>query len=124
PTPPSDPGKSVGKAKRNGQNLSNQVAAEVGADPASVTANATNKQTAMQLFIADIDEAYTEFNALRGLYSRAAEIDAELTAAKTRALNASAALNSNLSTFATELRKSIDHLALGAVLMEQPWILN
>jgi hypothetical protein len=129
PTPTVGPGKSVGKAKRNGQNLSNEISADGTLDTATATATATanapNTQTALQLFIADIDQAYAEFNQARSSYPRAAEIDLHLTYAKSCAMSANtAASNGNLTTLQLELRKSIDHLALSSVLIEQPELNN
>ena len=79
----------------------------------------------MQLYIAEIDQAYAEFNEVRLSYPRAAEIDLHLTYAKSCAMSANtAASNGDFSTLKTELRKSIDHLALSSVLIEQPELNN
>jgi hypothetical protein len=88
-------------------------------------ASSTTSKTALQSYMNDIDQAYAEFNAIRGSLTRTTEIDLHLTYAKSCAVSANtAASNGDITTLQLELRKSIDHLALSSVLIEQPEITN
>jgi hypothetical protein len=123
PSPSPNPGKSVGKAKRTGQDLSNQIAST--GTTATTSLSTSTSATPTELFITDIQAAYSDFNAVRSSFPRAAQIDQQLTSAINNAVNANGASSrGDIATLQTQLRAAIDHLALSDVLIENPEATN
>ncbi len=123
PTPgPSDIlGNSVSRAKRNGQDLSNQListngsTALIGSNGAPMGESAT---TAIAEFVSEIQQAYAVFNDNRDLYPAAPRIDVALQAAFVAASQAGqAAIQGDLVGVKSYLREAINNLELSYVLI-------
>lgn len=128
PTPTPGLGKKVGKIKRDGQNLSNQLAsltssAEVAGTNSFLMDSATLSD--LQLFVAGTQDAYSTLNAERQLLPAAARIDLELTAAVGSAVQANSSANlGDLNGTRYHLREAINHLELSDVLITYGNIAN
>jgi hypothetical protein len=128
PSPTPNLGPSVLRAKRDGQNLSNQLASSGGAAApgAGSALEMTAAETeALELFIAEIRMALIHFNAERQLFPAAARIEVELTTALQRAQQALVSSSAgDLPGVRTHLRQTINHLELIGVLIGHPNVTN
>jgi hypothetical protein len=110
PLPTSPLRNSVLRAKRDGQDLSNQVSSS-----GSIGANVI---TALTGFVSKIQEAYALLNGNRDAFPAAARIDVALQAASAAASQASlAATVGDLAGLKSHLREAINQLALSDVLI-------
>ena len=122
PTPtPTSTGRKLGKAKRAGQDLSNQLATITTSTEVAQSSSFQMESASisdLQLFVAETQDAYSAFNAERQLFSAAARIDLALTAAVASAVksNLSATLG-DLSGTRNHLREAINQLELSDVLI-------
>ncbi len=123
PTPTLLLGPSVMLAKRDGQNLSNQIASSGGgSQPATMDAVSL---AALQQFISEIQTACAHFNVERQVYPAALRIEVEIAAAVAQAFQAhDAALQNDIVSVRNHLRESINHLELSAVLISYGNIAN
>jgi hypothetical protein len=129
PTPaPTGVGKKLGKIKRDGQNLSNQLAS-LTISPEVAGSNSFQMESAtlsdLQLFVAGTQDAYSTFNAERQLLPAAARIDLELAAAVSSAVQSNlSATSGDLNGTRNHLREAINHLELSDVLVNYGDIAN
>jgi hypothetical protein len=128
PTPiPTQTGDSILRAKRDGQNLSNQVAVSGGAfGPNNISLEEMAPETeALQQFISEVQTAVTYFDAERNVFPAATRIQVELGAALQRALQSQTfSSQGDLTAVRTHLRAAITHLELAGVLIAFPNIVN
>ncbi len=121
PTTGGNLGNSVLKAKRKGQDLSNQLVSMDGTAATNGTNSTTvyePETTAFAEFVSDIQEAYTVFNDSRGIYPAAGKIDLALQKAFVAAYQASqAATQGDLNSAKRNLREAINNLELSDVLI-------
>jgi uncharacterized protein DUF4214 len=123
PTPTTGPG--VRKAKKRGQSLSNQLASsgDTGASNAAQTNTAETESLA--LFISEILEAQSNFNAERTIFPAATRIDVELCSALDWAMRAQTLFGQgDLEGTKNSLREAINHLELSDVLITNGNISN
>jgi hypothetical protein len=122
PTPSPSPGlrKSVGKAKRTGQDLSNQLISSTTTqlNSTDVAMMDTSAQTALAEFVNEIQQAYVLFSNERNAYTAAAKIEVALTGAFNAGTWATqAAERGDLAGLKGYLRESINKLELSDVLI-------
>ena len=80
---------------------------------------------ALQLFITQIQTAFTQFNNNPGIFPAAMRMRVELTAALQSAVQAhSSSLLGDLAAVKTHLREAISHLELTGVLIAHPNVTN
>lgn len=130
PTPISPLGESILRAKRDGQDLSNQLASSAGGSAAesggaSAQEIVAAETEALQQFIGEIQTAITLFTADTGIYPAAARIGVELNTALESALEAHlSSVQGNLPAVRTQLRETINHLELIGALISHPHVSN
>jgi hypothetical protein len=117
----------VGKAKRTGQDLSNQLVSTTATDSSSTNLAMidTSAQTALAEFVTEIQQAYVVFNDERSAYPAAAKIDVALTEAFNAGTGATqAAQRGDLAGLKVYLRESINKLELSDVLITYGEVAN
>jgi len=119
-------GETILRAKREGQNLANQVASSGGGNSGSPSAlSNSTEQIALEAFIVQIQQARDYFNANLELYPAATRIGGELNGALQSGLLANSSFSQNdIASFRTHLRQAITHLELTAVLIAYPNVTN
>ena len=120
PSPtPTSMGKKLGKAKRTGQAISNEIASTGNMTAAATTTAETVSE--FQEFIDEIQLAYDEFRATSYQYPQASRIEVELARAYTSAVSANVFANlGDIASVRSQLRAAIDHLAMSEALIAQP----
>ena len=121
-------GETILMAKRDGQNLANQVASSGGGgsfgSSNALEANSA-EQVALDLFIVEIQQAYAQFTANSGIFPASIRINIELAGALQRALLANSSFAQNdIAGFRNHLRLAIGHLELSGVLIAYPYVAN
>ena len=128
PSPTTTVGKQLGKTKRNGQNLSNQLIPSTSSTQqigSSDSFLAQSAYTALVEFVSDIQQTYDLFNGERNLYPAAQRIDTSLKQAFAAGnLATQAADQADLSTVRSRLREAIDKLELTDVLIRYGDVAN
>src|SRR6266542_699278 len=127
PTPTTKPsekpnlGKSVRKAKRTGQDLSNQLVSASGTTELSSTTVSPldlSAQAALTEFVSEVQQAYTVFNDTRNVYPAAARIDVALQGVFAAASQANlSAGQGDIAGVKSHLREAITNLELSDVLI-------
>ena len=118
PSPTPTTGPVVKKAKRRGQSLSNQLATDETSGGSNAPVTNTAETESLALFISEILEAQSNFNAERTIFPAATRIDAELCAALDLAMQAQTLLlQGDLDGTKSSLREAINHLELSDVLI-------
>ncbi|MGH9968277.1 MAG: DUF4214 domain-containing protein [Pyrinomonadaceae bacterium] len=128
PTPTPQSGQSVIRAKRDGQDLSNQLASSGGTsqpDGSGTFQMSVASSEALTAFIVEIQNAYAQFNAERQVYPAAVRIDAALVAALQCARQAEVSSGQgDLDGVRNHLREAINYLELGVALISHGDIAN
>jgi hypothetical protein len=130
PTPTPAPivqlGESILIAKRDGQSLSNQIASSGGSSaPASALVMTPSETQSLQLFVAQIQTAFTQFNNNPGIFPAAPRMAVTLNAALQAALLArGASVLNNVPDVRIHLREAINQLELTGVLIAHPNVTN
>jgi hypothetical protein len=121
PTPNPTGGKAkttIAKARRDAQDLSNQLAGTTGTNTSGANALVVNPADRIAAVAAAIQQAYVEFGAERSLYPAAGRIETSLSNALTYAASAGSYAGQNqLAEARTALQRAIDYLELADVLM-------
>lgn len=111
----------MGKAKRTGQDLSNQLVSASGTTELSstnVSLMDLSAQTALTEFVSEVQQAYAVFNDTRNVYPAAARVDVALQGAFGAASQANqAATKGDLDGVKSHLREAITNLELSDVLI-------
>lgn len=111
-------GGSVKRAKRRGQNLSNELASSGTSDSSALAVTDTAARDAFTLLTNEILEAQSNFNRERQIFPAATRIEAELSYALQCALHATTSFDQGDSAgVKTHLREAIDHLELSDVFI-------
>jgi Domain of unknown function (DUF4214) len=119
-------GENILRVKRDGQDLSNLIASSGGSSaPGSALAMSATETEALQLFVTQIQTAFTQFNNQSEMFPAAMRIRVELTSALQAALLAhSSSLLNDVAPVRTHLRQAISHLELIGVLIAHPNVTN